>query len=197
MNHVQLFRKLCSDLYNSQLGTDIPSATTMWPFLVVPIKERLVLLCLSEEATMEQIKVSLPFAKETDVRQTSHRMIAAIKLFNAALDEPTAWLHPGPYPDTEPLDLTDPETPFPVLDRLIPRDTDLQLRQVFFPEPAVLLFGELVPAWLAELGLHTRAILYCLAVEELSWQDIVLLLECSEWSIRQALKDGIEALGGE
>lgn len=195
MNQLQTFRQLCADYYESQLGTDIPSATTMWPFLALPIKERLVLLCLSEEATME-LKAVLPYAKETDVRQTSHRMVAAIKTFNAAMDEPTAWLHPGPYPDEEPTDLTDPTTPFPFPDHQIPRDTDLQLRQVFFPEAAILLFGELVPAELAVIGLQARLALYCLAVEELSWLDIQALLGCSEWAIRQALKGGIEALEG-
>lgn len=194
MNQLQTFRQLCADYYESQLGTDTPSATTMWPFLALPIKERLVLLCLSEEATMEQIKAVLPYAKETDVRQTSHRMVAAIKTFNAAMDEPTAWLHPGPYPDQEPADLSDPTTPFPLPGHQIPRDTDLQLRQVFFPEAAILLFGELVPAELAAMGLQARIALYCLAVEELCWQDIQTLLGCSEWAIRQALKDGIEAL---
>ncbi len=90
MNQLNHFRQLCASRYESQLGTDIPSATTMWPFLAVNIEMRLVLLCLSEDATMEQIKAVLPFAKETDVRQTSHRMVAAIKTFNAAMDEPTA-----------------------------------------------------------------------------------------------------------
>ena len=143
---------------------------------------------------MEQIKSALPYAKETDVRQTSHRMVAAIKTFNAAMDEPTAWLHPGPYPDQEPADLSDPTTPFPLPDHQIPRDTDLQLRQVFFPEAAILLFGELVPTELAAIGLQARLILYCLAVCESSWLDIQELIGCSEWSIRQALKGGIEAL---
>lgn len=196
MNQIELFRKSCAEYYDAQLSTDIPSATTMWPFLAVPLEMRLVLLCQTEQATMEQIKAALPFAKETDVRQTSHRMRAAIEVFNRSMEEPTAWLHPGPYPETEPTDLVDPETSFPFPDRLIPRDTDIQLRQVFFPEAAVLLFGELVPEQLAALGLQPRLVLYLLSVEEMGWREVEELLGCSEWAIRQALKQGIEAVGG-
>lgn len=202
MTQIQLFHQLAAHYYAAQIGTDVPLATTMFPFLAVPIKERLVLLCLSEQATMPQIKAALPYAKETDVRQTSHRMRAAIGIFNEAMENPTAWLHPGPYPLAEVPDLLErhPETgelpPFPLPDRLIPRDTDKQLRQAFFPEAAVLLFGELVPEPLAALGLQVRAVLYLIAVEEYGWKDVQTLLQCTEWSVRQALKGGIEALGG-
>lgn len=213
-NQVEHFRQLCAaacyqdtnQLHTtdrSYLGTiptsitiDTSTATTMWPFLAVPLEMRLVLLCNLEGATMQEVKAVLPYAKETDVRQTSHRMRAAIETFNQAMEDPTAWLHPGPYPEDEAGDLSDHETPFPLPDRLIPRDTDIQLRQVFFPEAAILLFGELVPEQIADLGLQARLILYTLSVCELEWGEVERLLGCSEWRIRQALKQGIEVLGG-
>lgn len=174
-----------------------PHAPSMWPFLSVPLKERLTLLALPEEATMAECKQALPWMKETDHRLTSHRIHHALSCLVQALEHPTDWINPGPMLAHETGDLADPTTPFPVPDRLIPTDTDKQVRQALYPSPPLLLFGALVPAALHELSLQPRAIIYCLVVEEMTWGEIQMLFECSEWAIRQAIRQVYAALGGD
>jgi hypothetical protein len=60
------------------LTKDAPSTPSMWPFLSLPLRERLILLCIADtganEAAMKQVR---PFAKQTDGRLTSPAMVAA------------------------------------------------------------------------------------------------------------------------
>ncbi len=225
MNQTHLLRVLFETTLEEQLREPgIPPTPAMQPFLVVPIQERLILLSLYDQQSgadpralspwehkpkpsssparpiamdaLTAIKAALPFAKETDIRLTSKRMLGALAALTAAMENPTAWIHPGPYPDHETGDLGDPETPLPIDTRDIPADTEKQLRQAFFPAAPLMLFGTHVPAVIAELGLQRRAILYLLIVEEWEWSDIQTLLQCSKGQVEYAQRRAIEALSG-
>ena len=198
MTQAQHLQIAFDTLYRRRIASGAPSATSFLPFLYVPLPMRLVMLCLCDGAGMAEIKAVLPFAKETDVRLTSHRMIAACRLLDQALANPWIWIRPGQLPEgNEPsADLTDNVTPFPVADRLLAPDTDKQLRQIFYSSVPILLFGEAVPEQISKLSLKARCILYLITTEELAWADVQLLLGCSEWSIRRAIKDAETVLGG-
>jgi hypothetical protein len=196
MNHSHRLQQLFEQAYQRHVKADAPSATSLIPFLAIPIQERLILLALLDGATLPEIKVAFPFAKETDIRKVSKRMIAAEDQLMAAIEDPWCWLWPGFERVDETGDLTDPETPFPVPSFTIPPGTDVQLRQIFYGSSALMLFGEAVPTVIARLSLQQRSVLYCLAVEALSWQDVKTVLGCTEWKIRRAIKDAEEALGG-
>ncbi len=202
MSQIHDLRLLFEHAYTTSSRPNDPHAPSMWPFLAVPLKERLTLLALTEESGMAECKTAYPWMKETDHRLTSHRIHRALDILTAAMEQPTAWINPGPLPEVEVADLLPDETtgelpPFPVPDRLIPRDTDKQLRQALYPSTPLLLFGPLVPPRLHDLGLQKRGILYCLVVEEFGWLDIQELFGCSEWLIRQTIKQAYEVLGGD
>lgn len=198
MNQTHQLRLLLEHTYTTHKRTNTPHAPSMWPFLAVPIKERLTLLALTEEATMAECKAAFPWMKETDHRLTSHRIHHALDLLTAAMEAPTTWINPGSLPDLEATDdLTNPETPFPIPDNQVPDDIDKQLRQALFSSVPLMLFGPLVPPTIHELGLQKRAIAYCLVVEEFGWSDIQMLFGCSEWHIRQTIKQAYEVLGGD
>jgi len=174
-----------------------PPTPDMRPFLAVPIRERLVLLAIYDGQPMEVIKGAYPWAKETDVRRTSHRIQDALAIFNAALKEPTAWINPGPYPVAEvDGDLGYPDTPFPINSRTIPADTDKQFRQAWFPSTPLMLFGAHVPPAMSQLSLKRRSIVYLAVVEEWSYSQIMETLECSKRQVHTSLIKAIEALGG-
>ena len=178
--------------YRKQPDSGLP--ISLWPYLAVPIRPRLTLLALYDNHTMEEIKGAFPWVKETDVRLTSHRIHEAIALVTSAMEDPTCWVDPGPIPDQEVGDLTDPATPFPVTDRSIPRDTDKQFRQAYYSSAPLMLFGPTVPPELGEISLQRRAVIYLLVVEELRWTQIEELLGCTEWQIREAIRQTFEAL---
>jgi hypothetical protein len=223
MNQTHHLRVLFEDVLEEQLREPgIPPTPAMQPFLIVPVQERLILLSLYDQQSgadprtlfawehkpkpstsparpiateaLTAIKAALPFAKETNIRLTSKRMLGALADLTAAMENPTGWIHPGPYPDCETGDLGDSETPFPINTRDIPDDTEKQLRQAFFPATPLMLFGTHVPAAIAELGLQRRAILYLLIVEDWEWSGIQALLQCSKGQVEYAQRRAIEVL---
>ncbi len=146
--------------------------------LAVPIRERLVLLALTDGAEAREIKQLLK-VRDEDVRLTSERMRQAIAIFKSAL------LHPYDH-------LPDPDT--------ITNDdhrsaAERHLRQLLFASTAVCLFGEGVPPQLAMLPLRDRIVIYCLVVEELDWKATQELLGCTQWPIRMALKEALKGVG--
>jgi hypothetical protein len=168
----------------------------MRPFLAVPLRERLVLLALYDNRSMEEIKGAYPWAKETDVRLTSHRIQAAVSILFTSLDEPTAWMDPGPYPGIEAADLTDPNTQLPINSRDIPDDIEKQLRQALFPSVTLMLFGAHVPPAVNTMSLQHRTLVYLIVVEELGWGEAMEMLECSKRQVHISLTEMVEALGG-
>lgn len=204
MNLPQRIRVLAERAFERQAKAhDRIPAPDMRPFLAVPIRERLVLLALYDNRSMAEIKEAYPWAKETDVRLTSHRIKTAIDIFVAATEDPTTHIHPGPLPDHEAtgdLGVGDPNDPlytdFPIESRLIPKDTAKQLRQAFYPSVPLMLFGAHVPASVAELSLQHRAIAYLAVVEEWTWGEVQELLACSKWQVYNGLTEAVEALGG-
>ena len=125
------------------LTKDAPPTPSMWPFLSLPLRERLILLCIADTGANEAaIKQALPFAKQTDVRLTSPAMVKASQTFLKVLNTPTAWI--------------DPEG-----------DVEQQLLQIFYPSATPMLFGYVCPPEMAQLSLKTRCVIYCLVVEGL------------------------------
>jgi hypothetical protein len=137
--------------------------------LAVPLPERLILLALIDHAPAEEIRRTLKATSE-DLALTSDRMRTAVRQLKEALLHPYAHLDP----------LHEPER---------------QLQRLLFPSAAVLLFGEGVPAALAYLTLRQKAVLYLLLVESWQWQAIQEFLGCSEWTIRQAVRQAKEQIG--
>jgi len=173
-----------------------PPAPDMRPFLSVQLPERMVLLALYDGQSMEEIKAAYPWAKETDVRLTSHRIQPAIADLIAAVHDPTAWIRPGPIPEVEAGDLTDPDTPDPINHRRIPADVETQLRQAFFPSVPLMLFGAHVPPEVGAISLQHRAVVYLVVVVELPWSEVMRMMGCSKRQIHNSLVEVIEALGG-
>jgi hypothetical protein len=152
------------------LAKDAPPTPSMWPFLSLPLRERLILLCIADTGANEAaIKQALPFAKQTDVRLTSPAMVAASQTFLKVLNTPTAWI--------------DPEG-----------DVEKQLTQIFYPSATPMLFGYLVPPELSALSLKSRAATYCLVVEGLQRRAVQEFLGCSEWFVKTAITTTLEAL---
>lgn len=196
-NHISRLQWRFKKVYEAQARTDAPSPTSLIPFLYIPIQERLILLALLDGATLPEIKAALPFAKETDIRKSSPRMIAAGERLNYAIKNHWCWIEPGPLPTDEPGDLVDTNEEFPYPAAWLPEGTDRQLRKIFYASSAIMLFGDVVPSAIARLSLQARAILYLQTVEEYRWLDIQELLGCTEWKIRFAIKGAEEALGGK
>ncbi len=197
-NHVTRLQRLFKQAYEKQSRTDAPSPTSLIPFLYIEIQERLILLSLLDGATLPEIKAALPFAKETDIRRSSPRMITAGEKLDYAIKHPWCWIEPGPLPLVDAPDLLELDgvgdlPPFPVFSSRLPHDTDLQLRKIFYASSGIMLFGDAVPPAIARLSLQSRVILYLLAVEEYRWLDIQELLGCTEWKIRRAIHDAEEA----
>lgn len=152
------------------LTKDAPSTPSMWPFLSLLLRERLILLCVADTGANETaIKQALPFAKQTDVRLTSPAMVAASQTFLKVLNTPTAWI--------------DPEG-----------DVERQLLQIFYPSATPMLFGYVAPPELAQLSLKTRCAIYCLVVENLQRREVQELLGCSEWFVKTSIERALEAL---
>ncbi|MDP9370725.1 MAG: hypothetical protein M3Q03_21065 [Chloroflexota bacterium] len=157
-------------LYRAGAASRVKPCPPLHALLSVPIRERLVLLALTDGAEAAEIKRTLK-VKDEDVRLTSHRMREAVAIVKAALLDPFDHL-----PDPDSLTNDDHR---PVAER--------HLRQLLFASTAVCLFGEGVPAQLAALPLRDRVITYCLLVEEMRWSAVEELLGCSEHAIRQAI----------
>lgn len=170
-----------------------PSVPDLRPFLSVNLPMRLVLLAIYDNKTMPQIKKAMPWVKETDVRLTSRRIHAAIEELQEGRANPTGWMNPGPEVDNE-CDLSDPETPFPLLSRLIPEDIEIQLRKTLWPDTVHILFGEHVPPEVAALSLQHRVIIYLLVVEEMERPDVIRMMKCTDHAIRESLSKMVEAL---
>lgn len=167
----------------------------MQPFLALPIEERLVLLALADGADEATIRAILPFAKQTDARLTSKRMLAAVERLKAALESPLFFIDLGEVPlDTQVGDLTKPTTKVLCPDHLIPQDIERTFRQIWYPSAAPLLLGAMVPIELKDLSLKERLILYLLIVQESTYEEVQELLGCSDWSIRQAIKKAMKEL---
>jgi hypothetical protein len=66
----------------------------MWPFLSIPIQERLILLSLFDQSSMVEIKAALAWAKETDLRLSSPRMLDALAGLRYGMEHPP----PGSIP---------------------------------------------------------------------------------------------------
>ncbi len=165
-------------LYRAGAASRQRPCAPLHTLLAVPIRERLVLLALTDGAEPADIKRILK-VKDDDVRLTSERMRQAIAIFKSAL------LHPHDH-------LPDPDT--------ITNDdhrsaAERHLRQLLFASTAVCLFGEGVPPQLAMLPLRDRIVIYCLVVEELDWKATQELLGCTQWPIRTALKEALKGVG--
>ncbi len=159
-------------LYRAGSASRVKPCPPLHALLSVPIRERLVLLALTDGAEAAEIKPMLK-VRDEDIRLTSPRMREAVATVKDALLDPYRHL---PDPDT----LTNDDHR-PVSER--------HLRQLLFPSAAVCLFGEGVPFPLRDTPLRTRMIVYCLLVEELSWDQVEEMLQCTEWTIRQALRE--------
>jgi hypothetical protein len=169
MTNIHRLRLAFEDRY-AILTRDAPLTPSMWPFLSLPIRERLVLLCIADTGADEaKIKHALPWAKQTDVRLTSPAMVKAAATFLKVLNIPTAWI--------------DPEG-----------DVEKQLMQIFYPSATPMLFGYIVPPELSTLSLKTRVAIYCLVVEGLQRREVQELLECSEWYVKRSIEQALEAL---
>ncbi len=147
--------------------------------LAVPIKERLVLLALTDGAGAAEIKRILK-VKDEDVRLTSPRMRAAVQTMKEALLDPY-----GHLPDPDSLTNDAHRTA-----------VERSLRQLLFASTAICLFGEGVPAQLAALPLQDRILLYLILVEEMPWSEVQELTGCTEHGVRAALKRAMEQIGG-
>ncbi len=187
-------------LYREGLAIRQRPCPPLHAMLAVPIKERLVLLALADGASAAEIKRTLK-VKDEDVRLTSPRMREAVSALREALLDPYGhvpeeWLNP-------PLVSSDDMTvlpPFPRYgkswDERHGRKVERELRRRLFASTAVCLFGDGVPFPLRDTPLRTRMIVYCLLVEELSWDQVEELLGCSEHAIRTAIQRTMEQIGG-
>ncbi len=165
-------------LYRAGSASRVNPCPPLHALLSVPIRERLVLLALTDGAEAAEIKRMLK-VRDEDIRLTSPRMREAVATVKDALLDPYRHL---PDPDT----LTNDDHR-PVAER--------HLRQLLFPSAAVCLFGEGVLAQLAALPLRDRVVVYCLLVEEMCWSGVEELLGCSEHVIRRAITHARESIG--
>ncbi len=166
-------------LYRAGAASRQSPCAPLHTMLAVPIKERLVLLALTDGADPKEIKQLLK-VRDEDVRLTSDRMRGAVAIFQAALLDPYSHL-----PDPDAITNDDHR---PAAER--------HLRQMLFASTAVCLFGEGVPTQLAPLPLRDRIVIYCLVVEELDWKATQELLGCTEHAVRCAIKGVQDQIGG-
>jgi hypothetical protein len=80
MTNLHRLRLACERHYARVRRAHPTRIPNLHAFLVLPLKERLVLLCLADRANHKTIQAALPFAKQSDVRLTSPAMRAAIHL---------------------------------------------------------------------------------------------------------------------
>lgn len=197
MTSVHRLRLLFEKKY-AILAPDAPhKAQPLQAFLALPIRERLILLALLDQQGKPDeaaIRQAIPYAKQSDVRLTSKTILKAVETLKAAIERPTLWIHPGPYPEREVRDLTIQTAKPPVPDALIPYDIEKTLTQIFYPSAAVCLFGGLVPPEVREFSLQARCCLYLLVVECQHWGEVEELLGVSKWFVRQAIHNALEAL---
>ncbi len=134
----------------------------MQAFLAVPIRERLVLLARADGADEKTIQRLLRTTPE-DAALQSQRMVEAVKLLTAAMDEPWGLVAPGWS-----------------LERL--------KSLYFYRRFPAMLVGEAVPAELATLSLQQRLGLYLILVEGASREEVQSYLGCTEHSIKRAIE---------
>ncbi len=168
----------------------------MRAFLALPIEERLILLALADGADEETVRQLFPFAKQTDARLKSPRMIEALATFQQGLHEPTFFIDLADIPlETDHTgDLTDMSTKTLCRDADIPQNLERSFRWVFYPSAAPLLIGPMVPSSLAVWPLQDRLICYLLIVNENTYREVEELLGCTEWAVRAAITTALEEL---
>ncbi len=162
----------------------------MRAFLALPIEERLILLALADGADEETVRQLFPFAKQTDARLKSARMLEALATFQQGLHEPTFFIDLADIPlETDHTDdLTDMSTKTLCRDADIPQDLERSFRWVFYPSAAPLLIGPMVTFPIADWPLLDRLILYCAVVQEMTYREIEDLLGCTEWRVRESIR---------
>lgn len=137
----------------------------MQAFLAVPLPERLILLAKIDGAEAKHIKWLLR-ASDDDLGLTSPRMVQAVALLTAAMDEPWGF-----------IDLS--------------IDPELQLMQSLFRHVPMALIGEVVPPALSSLTIGQRLGLYLILVCGLSYKrtspEVERLLGCTEFFVRSAI----------
>lgn len=164
--------------------------------LAIPISERLILLSRVDGDSPQEIKALL-HAKDDDVHLRSDRMVQAVQILNDAQHDP--FLHwPSDWFKAPLIDLPDitddVQTAGFGWDERHGHAVERAFRQVLFSTAAPCLFGECVPALLRNMTLRERALIYCLVVEEMEWEDAQHLLGCSEWALRVSIKKTFEYL---
>ncbi len=166
----------------------------MRAFLALPIEERLILLALADGADEETVRQLFPFAKQTDARLKSQRMLQALATFQQGLHEPTFFIDLGDIPlETDHTDdLTDMSTKTLCRDADIPQDIERSFRWIFYPSAAPMLIGPMVTSPVSDWPLLDRLIVYLLVVEELTYRQVEELMGCTEWRVRQSLKIALE-----
>lgn len=136
----------------------------MQAFLAIPLPERLILLAKLDGAEPRAIK-KLFKATDEDVELASERMVGAVKLLTAAMDEPWDFIPDG--------------------------DLDTQLGQMIFTYVPNMLIGDGVPEAVGRLTLKQRLCLYLLLVARLSYKrsspQVQQLLGCTEFFVRQSI----------
>lgn len=162
-------------------GIGVPSTPVSSPvrMLAVPIRERLVLLALTDGAVAAEMKRTLK-VKDDDVRLTSPRMREAVATLGEALLDSY-----GHLPDPDGL-TNDTQR----------QQAEHHLRQLLFASMAVCLVGEAVPPRMTTLSLRDRILLYLLLVEEVDWKQAQELTGCTEHGVRSAIKHAMEQIGG-
>ncbi len=148
-----------------------------------------------------------PFAKQTDARLKSPRMLEALATFQQGLHEPTFFIDLGDitkyvdYPEPaidaqgnhiDKYGLTKPNAKPLWRDVDIPRDIERTMRQIWYPSAAPLLIGPMVPPSLADWSLKERIAIYLLIVSEETYKGVEELLGCTEWFVRACLVKALE-----
>jgi len=166
----------------------------MRAFLALPIEERLILLALADGADEETVRQLFPFAKQTDARLKSPRMMEALATFQQGLHEPTFFIDLGDIPlETDHTDdLTDMSTKTLCRDADIPQNIERSFRWIFYPSAAPMLIGPMVTGDLAAWSLKQRVSIYLLVVNESTYKEVEELLGCTEWFVRASLKQALE-----
>lgn len=160
-----------------------------------------MLLAKIDGADPRVIQKILPVSKD-DAELVSDPMRRATKIWLRSLSNPAAhWPSYLTRPDMTPdRDLTeasgeDPQGTKYWSDHYGAR-IDTALGKLLWADVAVALIGEGTLPEVADIPLRRRLLLYLVLVEGMRWDEVMELMDCSNWELRQAILDGLRATGG-
>lgn len=174
-----LLRHAIAQNFAQQLRDTSTVTPGLHHLLAVPIRERLILLSKIDGATPHQIRRMLRCSTE-DAAGRSDVMLDAIATWRATIQD-AFWHFP-----------TRPNWRFQ-------RHASVEkgMKQLLWADVAVSLIGDAaLPELVQNLTLQRRLILYCLLVEDMRQAPVRNLMRCTDWTIRESIRIGFEAVEG-